>query len=425
MKTIDVRTECGVVRGCIENGMQVFRGIPYAEAPVGERRFLPPVRKEPWDGVREAMKDPAMCPQPDMTQGFYGKEFYTDPAFPLPEMSEDCLYLNIYAPKEIKEPLPAAVWIHGGGFDHGFNSEMEFGGEAYAAEDVILVTINYRVGVFGFLALEELRDADPHHSVGNAGMLDQVMALDWVYRNIAAFGGDPQRITVFGQSAGAISTETLLCSPLTEGIIHGAILQSAAGLDIGLKKYKTPEEAYAVGRCIMELTGTHSLAELRSVPAMKFVEILPELYKRMGGLTFVPVLDGWLLEEPQEEWIKGGKLRRIPYLIGSTAQDIMIPAGTDGRDSALYRGICAWAEANKDNTWQYYFDHALPSDDAGSFHSSELWYMFGTWQRCWREMTGKDAALSRQMVHAWTQFMKNGDPGWEKYPFCRTFGEKQ
>ena len=94
MKTIDVRTECGVVRGCVENGMQVFRGIPYAEAPVGERRFLPPVRKEPWDGVREAMKDPAMCPQPDMTQGFYGKEFYTDPAFPLPEMSEDCLYLQ-------------------------------------------------------------------------------------------------------------------------------------------------------------------------------------------------------------------------------------------------------------------------------------------------------------------------------------------
>ena len=425
MKTIDVRTECGVVRGYTENGMRVFRGIPYAEAPVGERRFQPPVRKAPWAGVLEATDNPPMCPQPDMTKGFYGKEFYTDKAFPLPEMAEDCLYLNIYAPEKIDAPLPVAFWIHGGGFDHGFNSEMEFGGEAYAEKGVILVTINYRVGVFGFLALPELREADMHRSAGNAGMLDQVMALEWVYRNIAAFGGDPQCITVFGQSAGAISTETLLCSPLTEGMIHRAILQSAAGLDIGLKKYKTLEEAYAVGRCIMELTGAHSVDELRQVPAMKFVEILPELYERMGGLTFVPVLDGYLLEVPQEEWIRSGKLRRIPYLIGSTAQDIMIPAGTDGRDSALYRGICAWAEVNKDNAWQYYFDHPLPSDDAGSFHSSELWYMFGTWRRCWRGMTEEDACLSEEMVDAWTKFMKNGDPGWEKYPFCRTFGGKR
>ena len=421
MKTVDVRTECGVVRGTAENGMHVFRGIPYAEAPVGERRFLPPVHKAPWDGVREALNNPAMCPQPDMTKGFYGKEFYTDPAFPLPEMSEDCLYLNIYAPEEVREPLPVAFWIHGGAFDHGFNSEMEFGGEAFAEKGVILATINYRVGVFGFLALEELRNADVHHSVGNAGMLDQVMALEWVQRNIAAFGGDPQRITVFGQSAGAISTETLLCSSLTEGMIHRAVLQSAAGLDIGLKKYKTPEEAYAVGACIMELTGTHNVQELRDVPPEVFVDILPELYRRTGSLTFVPVLDGYLLDTPQEETIRAGKLRRIPYLIGSTAQDIMIPKGSDGRDSALYRGICAWAEVNKGNTWQYYFDHPLPSDQAGSFHSSELWYMFGTWRRCWREMTEDDARLSEEMVTAWTQFMKDGDPGWEKYPFCRTF----
>ncbi len=421
MKTVEIRTGLGTLRGTCEDGMHVFRGVPYAEAPVGERRFLPPVRKEPWNGVYEAFRDPCMCPQPDMTKGFYGKEFYTNPDFPLPAMSEDCLYLNIYTPEEIREPLPVAFWIHGGGFDHGFNSEMEFGGRALTEQGVILATINYRVGVFGFLALEELRD-EVTGTVGNAGILDQIEALCWVYRHIAAFGGDPERITVFGQSAGAISVETLLCSPLTKGMIHGALMQSAAGLNMGLKKYKTPEEAYAVGKCIMELTGAASLSELRMVPAMRFVEILPELYRRTGGLTFVPVTDGFVLERPQEEIIAAGELPEIPFMLGCTAQDIMVPAGTDGRQSALYRGMCEWAAVYAGHAWLYYFDHPLPSDDAGSFHSSELWYTFGTLKRCWRDMTDDDERLSEQMVKAWADFFRTGDPGWQKAPYCRTFG---
>ncbi|MBR2991169.1 MAG: carboxylesterase family protein [Solobacterium sp.] len=420
MKTVDVRTDLGVIRGLEERGIRVFRGVPYAKPPVGERRFTAPESPDAWDGVLEAFKDPAQCPQPDMTQGFYGKEFYTDPAFPLPEMSEDCLYLNIWAPEDVQN-APVAMWIHGGGFDHGFNSEMEFDGKAFAERGVILVTINYRVGVFGFLALEELREADPHHSAGNMGILDQIAALNWIRTHIAAFGGDPERITVFGQSAGAMSTETLICSDLTKGMIHGALMQSAAGLDMGLKKYKTAEEAYAVGACIMELTGTKNVKELREVPAMRFVEILPELYARTGGLTFVPVVDGYVLKEPQEETIRAGKLPEIPYMLGSTAQDITVPEGTDGRESAWYKGIKAWTDLYSDHAWRYYFDHPLPSDSAGSFHSSELWYVFGTLGRCWRAMQEDDYRLSEEMVEAWVSFFRSGDPGWEKAPYCRTF----
>ena len=429
MNTKQIKIEQGILEGELSGSCMIFRGIPYAKAPVNDLRFKAPRPAESWDGVRPALTFADQCPQPSMTDGFYGKEFYTDPKYPLPAQSEDCLYLNIWAPSEIRRGCPVALWIHGGAFDHGFGSEMEFDGVAFAARGVILVTINYRVGVFGFLALEDLRREDVNKSTGNWGILDQIAALRWVRRNIEAFGGDPDRITVFGQSAGAMSVQTLITSPLTRGMIHSAILQSGGGYANGITRALEPNQAYVTGKRIMELCGVKYLRELRNLPAEKLVEILPELYKESGGLVFSPVIDDWVLEEGMDTAIENDHIHDIPYMIGCTANDLMKEEGQDGRTTALYKGCTEFAkmrtQVSDQPVYVYYFAKNLPGDDAGAFHSSELWYMFGTLDRCWRPMTRRDFILSRTMVDMWTDFMKKADPGngWRPYSkenFVRT-----
>lgn len=422
MRTVQIKTELGILEGEAKVSSMIFRGVPYAEPPVGERRFKVPMKKAKWNGVYSALEFSPQCPQADPTHGFYGKEFYTDSNYPLPSQSEDCLYLNIWAPRK-EGKFPVAFWIHGGAFDHGFGSEMEFDGEKYASHDIILVTINYRVGVFGFYADPALTKENNFRTTGNYGLLDQIMALRWVHDNIANFHGDPNRITVFGQSAGAMSVQALVSSPLTKGMIHSAILQSGGGVDNGLSTTKKIEDAYRIGERIRQLCGVKNLAGLRTVKAEKLVEILPKLYEESNGLTFGPVNDGYVLVEDMNAAAKNGRIADIPYIIGITGDDITVEKGSDARKTKFYKGCVNFANVranySRKPVYMYYFNRKLPSDEAGAFHSSELWYVFGTLDRCWRDMTVKDYRISEAMITAWTNFMKYDDPGAQWKPYTR------
>lgn len=430
MQTIQIKTDLGIVEGLQKSSCMIFKGIPYAEAPVKERRFKVPMKKAKWEGVLDCGEFQKQCPQLDPTSGFYGKEFYTDPRYPLPKMSEDCLYLNIWAPKK-KGKYPVAFWIHGGAFDHGFGSEMEFDGERFAQRDVILVTINYRVGVFGFYADPSLERENTYHTTGNYGLLDQVMALQWVYDNIHSFHGDNQRITIFGQSAGAISVQALCTTPLTRGLIHNAIIQSGGGISNGLMQTRSLEEAYVTGEKIRELLHVNSLSQLRKVSAKKLVSILPELYKDQKGLIFGPVKDNYFLYEDMDSAARNHRIVDVPYMIGMCGNDISVEEGQKYKDSKLYKGCLKFCDArvsySKYPVYMYVFEHKLPGDTAGAFHSSELWYVFGTYERCWRKMDIRDYRLSNAMLDAWCNFIKNSDPGsqWKEYTtksqFIRTF----
>ncbi|MDD6258134.1 MAG: carboxylesterase family protein [Erysipelotrichaceae bacterium] len=431
MDTIQVRTEQGILEGERKGECMIFRGVPYAEPPVGELRFRAPGRKLPWTGVRKALEFGNACPQPDPTKDpFWHKEFYGNKDYPFPNMSEDCLYLNIWAPVK-KGRYPVALWIHGGSFDHGCGSEMEFDGRKFAANGVILVTINYRTGVFGFFADETLRRENTHRTTGNYGLLDQIMALQWVWKNIHNFGGDADRITVFGQSAGAICVQALVSSPLTEGLIHSAILQSGGGIDNGLIRRVSLNQTYEEGKKIMNLCGVKNAMQMRKLPAEKLVDVLPSLYEEQKGLLFEPVVDDYVLKEDIETAAQNGRIHDIPYMIGMTGNDITVAKNENGRNSMLYQGCEHFCRArnkkSKKPVYMYYFDRKLPGDDAGAFHSSDLWYIFGTLDRCWRPMSGRDYRLSDTMITSWSNFIKYGDPGtqWRPYiqktKFIRTF----
>ncbi|MDO4623105.1 MAG: carboxylesterase family protein [Eubacteriales bacterium] len=424
-------TKYGKFEGIKENQSIVFKGIPYAKAPVGELRWKAPQEPECFEGIFKAdrfapksmQKGPQMPPQ-DGIAG-YDVEFYDDPAWD-PGMSEDCLYLNIWVPEEGGENLPVAFWIHGGGFGGGYSSEKEFSGEAYNRKGVIMVTIEYRCGFFGFLA-HPLLDAENEKSIsGNYGILDQIAALKWVYENIAAFGGDPNNITVHGQSAGCMSTQVLISSPLTEGMIAKAILQSGIEIGGGVLYTPTLQQEEEIGQWFVDLTGCSSAEELRALPAEKILDynmqIMLRCFREGLGLAIVPNVDGYVLPQSVVECFKNGQERAIPYMAGAVENDLavtpeMLENGTPG---PLYQAnIDFCIETSKRSghkNYCYYFTRHLPGDQWGAFHSAELWYMQGTLDRCWRPMTDADHALSEKMVTYWTNFMKTGDPNGEDVP---------
>ena len=247
-----VVTAYGSYLGVQEDGYRKYLGVAYAKAPVGELRFAPPQRPDAFEGVKKADHFGNRCMQGG-SDPFYGKEFYSDPAF-MPPVSEDCLYLNIWTPDgaEENENLPVAFYIHGGAFMGGAGSETEFDGASYAKRGVILVTINYRCGIFGFLAHPFLAAESENGLCGNYGILGQIAALTWVRENSRAFGGDPENITIFGQSAGAMSVQTLCSSPLTEGMFARAIMQSGGSYGVGLHSDVPMEEAMRDGEEILE-----------------------------------------------------------------------------------------------------------------------------------------------------------------------------
>ncbi|ULT59011.1 carboxylesterase family protein [Neobacillus drentensis] len=433
-------TKYGSISGIKQNGYTVFKGIPYAKPPIGELRFCAPEETAPWDGVYEADTFQNKCIQSELPKeiSFYIKEFYSNSQF-MVEGSEDGLFLNIWTPaKETSEKLPVAFWIHGGGFLGGFGSEMEFDGKSFCKQGVILVTINYRLGLFGFLAHEWLCKENEKGVSGNYGILDQIMALKWVYENIEAFGGDPENITVFGQSAGAVSVQTLISSKLTGNMIKKAIMQSGGGYQSPITRNTKLEDAKKIGKEFLNFANIKSLKELREISAEELLAKVESYYshRRETGEEanlFFPIIDCYVLENEYDKLIEKGEIKDIPYMLGCCKDDISVTS-KGGESSSLYRGCIGFShkleELGRNPAYVYYFTRDLPGDESGAFHSGELWYMFGTLKRNWRPNLAADYDLSGRMVSAWTNFIKFGDPNinnneWTPYslndPYVKAF----
>ena len=301
-----VKVEQGIVQGTIEDGLRIFKGIPFAAPPVDELRWKAPQPVEKWEGIKQTTE---YAPAP--MQG--GK--------PHSGKSEDCLYLNIWTPaKSSKEKIPVLVWIYGGGFSFGSTSDPVHNGEHLARKGVVLVSIAYRVGQLGFLAHPELSAENPDHVSGNYGLLDQIAGLQWVQKNIAAFGGDPDKVTIFGESAGGISVSMLCASPLAKGLFHGAISQS--GGSFGPTRPTTyPGEnmkplklAEIEGISFVEKAGVSTIAELRKIAA----DSLPSGWGMPGAW---PIVDGYVIPDDQYKLYEAGKYNDVPVLIGYNSDE--------------------------------------------------------------------------------------------------------
>lgn len=307
--TIDAGKVRGVLDGKRETG-QIFRGIPFAAAPVGELRWREPQPVAPWAGVRDATEFGPRCMQ---------QPLYSDMMFRSSSISEDCLYLNVWTPAKLtanhQAKLPVLVYIYGGGFMAGDSSEKRYDGAALAKRGIVVVTLNYRLGVFGFFSHPELTANSPHHASGNYGLLDQVAALTWVKRNIAAFGGDPDHITIGGESAGSMSVSTLMASPLSRDKIAGAIGESGAIM----QKWVPPvlADAEKDGAAFASSIGAPTLAQLRAISA----DALLEDQGKAQQTRFDIVVDGYFLTEPPEATFIAGKAAHVPLLVGSNSQE--------------------------------------------------------------------------------------------------------
>ena len=414
-----IETKYGKIEGRETESSFAFLGVPYAKPPVGKLRFHAPQPPEPWEGVYQADHFGNRSMQRDNHAGdFYGKEFFSDPAF-IPPMSEDCLYLNIWAPKDVGK-APVAIWYHGGGFEGGHGSEPEFDGVAFAKRGVILVTVNYRLGFLGYFCHPELRDENGHS--GNYGFLDQIAALDWVRENIAVFGGDPDCVTIFGQSAGGMAVRDLVCSSMVKGKISRAIIQSCNGYKGVLRVDFTMEQMEKISERFLKRKKL-TVDDIKAMSAEDLVKLQSAYnayaaFKTRAGLSLTPVVDGWALPVIPDQAAEKGETARINYMTGSTKNDMTVSrAGVkDPRKSKIQKSLMRWSGMHTKqglNSYSYHFARELPGDKAGAFHSSELWYVFGTLSRCWRPMTEHDYALSEKMTDAWVGFIKTGDPGWE------------
>lgn len=416
-----IQTTYGQLAGVDCGDYVLYKGVPYAQPPVGELRWRAPQPLAPWDGTYHATSWRNKCMQEHMPDDLYDKEFYDDPAFDGP-MSEDCLYLHIWAPKGAKD-APAAVWYHGGAFMGGYSFEKEFDGADYAKRGVIMVSVEYRCNVFGYLAHPWLT-AEAGAS-GNYGTLDQIAALRWVHENAAAFGGDASNITVFGQSAGAMSVQTLVSSPLAKPYIAKAIMQSGGSYGSGLHRDMPLSEQEHYGTYFAEVTGVKSLEEMRALPADAVIAATGAFFGRTmpeaQGLFLTPTIDGQVLTGGYYELVDNGEIADIPYLLGCTKDDILTTPDMDKpADNQLYQGSIAFShklgELGRKPAYVYYFTRDLPGDDRGAWHSSELFYMMGTLDRCWRPWTEGDRALSERMIDYWCNFMRAGDPNGEGLP---------
>jgi len=462
-------TKYGIVEGqeSEKKGISVFKGIPYALPPVGDLRWRAPQPPEKWEGVRKCNTFGTPCIQPlRPSGGFYEKEFYRHSfhSYP-PSWSEDCLYLNIWTPaKAAGEKLPVMMWIHGGGFTQGYGHEPRYDGETLADKGVILVSINYRLTIFGYYGHPELTQESGFS--GNYGILDQIAALQWIQDNIESFGGDSGNVTMFGQSAGAISVQAIAASPLAQGLVHHAIAQSGAGLTVPQMRFDL-SCLEQTGMEFMEDAGVKSIAELRAIPAEKMLDIVVKT-NRSSFSTFPIVADGYVLPMDKGTAFLAGKQLDIDYLVGSTIDESQIfpsfppeavtkesfrktMAAKRGAWFEMLAGCCdpkddheAWTLLNKapgiqwmaehralayavDKTrkkpvYSYLFTRQVPGDDnPGAFHSSCIWYAMGTQRNCWRTFTPEDEKLSGIMVSYWTNFAKTGDPNGEGLPIWTPF----
>jgi para-nitrobenzyl esterase len=402
-----VKTESGLVSGIpgIDTSIMVFKGIPFAAPPVGDLRWKAPQPPIPWKGVRMANEYCKPCIQNLTLSNLPWTEEY----MPQSESDEDCLSLNIWTPaKHPDEKLPVLVYVPGGAFTGGSGDVKVYNGEGLAQKGVIVVTINYRVGVLGFLALKELTAESPDSSSGNYGLLDQVAALSWVKRNIQAFGGDPENVTVSGQSAGAQSVYFLTASPLAKGLFQRAIAESSPYSS--RRRTLSREIAEKTGQHLMDTLGVKSLKELRTIPAK-------ELHQKANSfnLRFGPVIDGWFLPEDVTEIYSEGKQNDTPLLTGLNADE-----GSSGNQSARDAGLAnmySWAHTRaitaKTPEFNYFFERVTPWPEFpqyGAFHSSEIPYVFRNQHLIARPWEETDRKLSDLMSSYWVNFIKTGNP---------------
>lgn len=410
-----INVEGGLIEGMetVKDGVYVFKGIPYAAPPVGDLRWREPQSVIPWEGIRPADQFANPCTQSPHTPGGYTPEFFFQGD---PEFSEDCLYLNVWtpAPHQPSKKLPVALWIHGGGYTAGWGSEPEMDGAEWASHGVILVTFNYRLGIFGFFTHPLLSSESEHGVSGNYGMLDQIAALKWVKNNIARFGGDPDRVTIFGQSAGAMSVQTLVTSPLSKDLISGAIIQSGGGISdrpiLGGTALQTAQQS---GKTLMDWAGCTSLEQMRALSTDELFNLPSQYMARTGErlrITTSPVVDGYALPETFSEAALGGRISDVPYMIGGTSGDM--------KGLGVGSGVgqfCLARQRAGGKSYAYQFARELPTDGrpnvlVGAFHSSELWYIFKSLRYCWRPFTMQDYELAEDMITCWTNFTKYGDP---------------
>lgn len=396
-----ITTACGDIKGTAspEEGIIDFKGIRYATAG----RWEYPTAVKSWQGVYDATSYGSCSYQPrafyneEENPGkiFYYNEFRKGEAY---TYSEDCLFLNIRTPIDATNDskLPVLVYIHGGGFTGGCGHEKHFDGPVWAKKGVISVTLNYRLGPLGFLCLPELKAKAGH--TGNYGLYDQLAAVKWVKDNISSFGGDGEKITIMGQSAGAMSVQHHCQSDYTDGLFRSAVMSSGVGM--GSFMTSSPEKKYTFWQEVMKNAGAKSLEEFRSVSP----EVLFKAWKSTKGsaMSAVPVKDGILIKDKPV-------VKAIPYMAGSTSHD-MAPA-------FLHPMTKKWAEKNGAYLW--HFERMLPGDDKGAWHSSDLWYWFGTLRNCWRPMEEKDFSLSDEMTSYLCSFVKTGNPNTSGLPIWK------
>lgn len=450
-----VRVSTGLLMGTPgrDPSVQVFRGVPFAQPPVGEQRWQPPQPPLPWEGVRSADTFSAAC----MQQLAGSRPPWTEPFMHQGTASEDCLYLNVWTTATDGALRPVLVYFHGGGFSEGSGSVAVYDGEALARKGLVVVTVNYRLGVFGFLAHPDLTAESGHGASGNYGLLDQVAALRWVQQHIAAFGGDPGRVAIAGQSAGAMAVYLLTASPLAKGLFHRAIIQSGPG---ALAAFGLPStrgvarpraDAEQEGLAFAREKGASSLQDLRALPAASLL-VVTGTPRRFG-----PVVDGWFLPEDPAAVYAKGQQHDVPLLTGmnadeasafpgygkTTAADFqrqarerygdqtdaflhLYPATTDAEAStaqqhslrdlgltALGRLVAERAATSRTPAWLYLHQRGIPwpaHPEFGAFHTAEVPYVFHTLDQLDRPWEPLDRHLADQMSSYWVNFVTTGNP---------------
>jgi len=456
-----IRIESGLIAGTAneEGNVRIFKGIPFAAPPVGELRWKAPQPAASWDSVRVYAEFPPSAVQPPPVPFFvWSQEFLAPPA----PLSEDCLYLNVWTSAvSADEKRPVIVWIHGGGFMSGAGSCPIYDGEGMAKKGVVFVTINYRLGVFGFLAHPELSQEQGDNASGNYAFLDQIAALRWVQKNIAAFGGDPGRVTIAGQSAGAFSVCALVASPLAKGLFQRAIAQS--GGMFGSERVKTLRSAELDGIRLAQKLGADNIADLRKLPADELLKaatinspvidghVLPKDVRTIfseGKQNDVPLLAGWNRDEGfvfGEPFGPEAYRQQARHRYGDMAEDFLhaYPGHSAAealqsqkdltRDQVFAWQAYTWAklqtETGKSKAWLYRFDRVPPGKpelaEHGVFHSAEIAYALHSlpmWDRPWEPL---DRQLSEQMSSYWANFAATGNPNGEGLPGWMRFDAKQ
>lgn len=465
-----IKIESGSISGARsqnEASVRTYKGIPFAAPPVGDLRWRPPQPAAKWDGVRECTAYSAVCPQaPYAENSVYFQK-------PQPQ-SEDCLYLNVWtAAERPDEKRPVMVWIHGGALTRGAGSLPIYDGTSLAKQGVVLVTINYRLGPFGYLAHPLLSKESPRGSSGNYGVLDQIAALEWVKRNIAAFGGDPARVTIFGESAGSWSVCALVASPLAQGLFQRAIGQSGGcfGLMPDLKsEFHGQPPAEARGEKLATILECDKAADpLAAMRAKSADEILAAVSKEPPGTRTAACVDGWVFPQEIAAIYAAGKQAAIPVIVGSNADEgtslfaatvpptqaafdaatrkkygalaeafykvYPVTSDSDVRNAALHSmrdewftwEMRAWARSTQQaghSAYLYFFSHVPPHPkraELGAYHAAEIPYVFDNLKLTTWEPTPADTALATAISGAWVRFAATGDPNggglpkWEAY----------